>query len=286
MRTMELGKNRLYVVARRALLDALDALIEQRDAVILVGAQAVYLRSGTADLQVALYTKDADLGIDPTRLSADPHLEKAMADAGFTLSLDRADGQPGTWLREMRSGGATITVPVDLLVPEAFGGGGRRGARIAPHDRRAARKVPGLEPVLLDNEPMRIESLEPDGDPRSTIVKVAGVAALLVAKAYKIKDRLADPKPDRLGEKDATDVLRLMLTSDIEAVVAVFRRLLADPEIGPVTKTGLGYLDEQFGRPRGRGVLMAQRNLEGVRRADLVAGVAVGYVRQVLTAIG
>jgi hypothetical protein len=111
---MEFGKNQLYVVARRALLDALDALIEQRDAVILVGAQAVYLRSGTADLQVALYTKDADLGIDPTRLSANPHLEKAMVDAGFTLSLDRADGQPGTWLRDMRSGDGTITVPVDL----------------------------------------------------------------------------------------------------------------------------------------------------------------------------
>jgi hypothetical protein len=32
----------LYVVARAALPDALDAIGEQRDAVVLVGAQAIY----------------------------------------------------------------------------------------------------------------------------------------------------------------------------------------------------------------------------------------------------
>ena len=36
---------RLNVVARRVLLDAITALREQRDAVIVVGAQAVYLRT-------------------------------------------------------------------------------------------------------------------------------------------------------------------------------------------------------------------------------------------------
>ncbi len=33
----------LYVAARRVLLDALDALAGQREALILVGAQAVYI---------------------------------------------------------------------------------------------------------------------------------------------------------------------------------------------------------------------------------------------------
>lgn len=36
----------LYVRARRVLLDALDALGDQRRAVVLVGAQAVYFRVG------------------------------------------------------------------------------------------------------------------------------------------------------------------------------------------------------------------------------------------------
>ena len=43
----------LYVIARRVLLDALDALGGHRDAVVLVGAQAIYLRVGEADLAVA-----------------------------------------------------------------------------------------------------------------------------------------------------------------------------------------------------------------------------------------
>jgi hypothetical protein len=38
----------LLVKARSALLDALEALNEQRNAVVVVGAQAIYLRSGQA----------------------------------------------------------------------------------------------------------------------------------------------------------------------------------------------------------------------------------------------
>ena len=47
--------------ARLVLLDALEALGEQRDAMILVGAQAVYLRTGDVSLAVSEYTRDADL---------------------------------------------------------------------------------------------------------------------------------------------------------------------------------------------------------------------------------
>jgi hypothetical protein len=36
----------LYVAARRVLLDALDALVNHRDATVLAGAQAVYVRTG------------------------------------------------------------------------------------------------------------------------------------------------------------------------------------------------------------------------------------------------
>jgi hypothetical protein len=42
-----------YVVARGVLLDALEALGEQRDAVVVVGAQAVYQHNGAIDLAVA-----------------------------------------------------------------------------------------------------------------------------------------------------------------------------------------------------------------------------------------
>jgi hypothetical protein len=42
----------IYIVARAALLDALDALADQRGAVILVGAQAIYLHTGDADIAI------------------------------------------------------------------------------------------------------------------------------------------------------------------------------------------------------------------------------------------
>ncbi len=46
----------LYVAARSVLLDALEALGHQRDAIVLVGAQAIYLHTGAIEFEVAEYT--------------------------------------------------------------------------------------------------------------------------------------------------------------------------------------------------------------------------------------
>lgn len=54
-------------MARRVLLDALDALGSHREALVLVGAHAVYLRVDEADLAVAPFTTDGDLAIEPAR---------------------------------------------------------------------------------------------------------------------------------------------------------------------------------------------------------------------------
>lgn len=67
-----------YVTARSTLLDALQALGDQRVAVVLVGAQAVYLRTGEAAVAVPPYTTDADIAIDPAALVASPTLVNAM----------------------------------------------------------------------------------------------------------------------------------------------------------------------------------------------------------------
>jgi hypothetical protein len=76
-----------YVAARRPLLDALEGLGSQREAVILVGAQAIYLHTGEDDgLAVAPFTTDADLSLDPDRLRPDPRLEQAMA--AFKADVD------------------------------------------------------------------------------------------------------------------------------------------------------------------------------------------------------
>lgn len=75
----------LYVAARKVLLDALLALAAHSGAVILRGAQAVYLHAGEADLAVAPYTADGDLTLDPSLLHDAPLLEVAMRRANFDL---------------------------------------------------------------------------------------------------------------------------------------------------------------------------------------------------------
>lgn len=42
------GNTELLIAARRALLDALDALAAHRQSVIVIGAQAIYLHTGAA----------------------------------------------------------------------------------------------------------------------------------------------------------------------------------------------------------------------------------------------
>src|SRR5690242_4518075 len=83
----------IYVAARGVLLDALAALAPQTDAVVVVGAQAVYIRTGSGDIPVALYTKDADLALNPSQLDDDPHVDQLMLQAGFVLQ----GAQPGAW---------------------------------------------------------------------------------------------------------------------------------------------------------------------------------------------
>lgn len=74
----------ITIDGRRALLDALVALRAHRDALILVGAQAIYLYTGDYDVAIVTVTRDSDLVVDPHRLVPDPLLQDAMTSAGFT----------------------------------------------------------------------------------------------------------------------------------------------------------------------------------------------------------
>ena len=121
----------LYVRARTALLDAADALTEQFDAVVLVGAQAIYLHTGDADFAVAEYTTDADFCVAPADLRDTPLLAELLETHGFLLRE-----HPGAWI-------SPDGIPVDLMVPEALAGAGSRGARLGPHGNKAAGEPQG-----------------------------------------------------------------------------------------------------------------------------------------------
>lgn len=258
----------LYVLARNVLLDALDALGTHRDAVVLVGAQAVYLRVGEADLAVAPFTTDGDLAIDPARLGEIPPLEKALIAAGF---YPKTKDSVGIWLAKRATmANPGIDVAVDLLVPASVSPTGRRSARaarLAGHDPRVARVVEGLDGALVDCDTMAIAALDAS-DKRRFEVRVAGPAALLVAKAHKINDRQGTA---RLSDKDALDVLRLLRGTDTNELASRYERLLADQRSAEAAQAGLKLIREQFGGRSGAGVEMVIRAAGPLADADELA---------------
>lgn len=222
-------------MARTALLDALGALQEHLDAVILVGAQAVYQHTGSATVALAEFTTDGDLAIDPDLLGSDPLVENAMIAAGFTA--DPRESALGTWFAENG-------VPVDLMVPAAVAGAGRRSVTVPPHSRRSMRRTRGLEAALIDNSQRTLTALDRTSDPRAFVVSVAGPAALIVAKLHKLNDRIDNPT--RLDNKDAHDIYRMLVAIETEPLTRSFATLLNAPVSEQVTREAVRLLEVLF----------------------------------------
>lgn len=252
----------LYVLARRVLLDALEALGEHRDAVVVVGAQAIYLQVGEVDIAIAPFTTDADLAIDPAVLSSSPPLEQALAAAGFS---PRSSDSVGAWVTHRTTSGRTsIAVAVDLLVPDSVSPGtGRRAARLKGHDHRAARIVRGLDGALVDADVFRLTALD-TADTRSIEVRVAGPAALLVAKLHKIDERQSGA---RSIDKDALDVLRILRGTSTAGLAARYRKLVSDERARESAVAAVEMLRRHFGSRRGTGIAMLLRAFESLADA-------------------
>ncbi|MGJ6979882.1 GSU2403 family nucleotidyltransferase fold protein [Aestuariimicrobium soli] len=223
-------------LARMGLLDALEALERHLGALVVIGAQAVYLHTGATQIALAEFTTDGDIAVDPSLLSSDPLMEGAMTAAGFTP--DPRGSAVGSWI-------SPRGVPVDLMVPEALAGSGRRGVRVPPHSRRSMRRARGIEASMVDNSPMVIGSLEPSRDGRAFEVSVAGPAALLVAKLHKLHDRV--DSPSRRDNKDAHDVYRLLQAIETPTLAASLESLLHTHVSEAVTREALVHLRQLFG---------------------------------------
>jgi hypothetical protein len=269
-----------YVAARRVLLDALEALGPQRAAVVLAGAQAIYLRTGPAGLAISEHTTDGDLALDPETLVEAPTLGELMEAAGFKLAELQGAAEPGIWQKSARIGDAEVLIPVDLIVPTGVApAGGTRGARLGAHGKRAARKAVGLEAALVDNDLMRIAALEAD-DRRTVRLRVAGTAALLVAKTHKLDDRIEGGRPDRLDDKDAADVVRLMQRSRPREVGGKLTELLAHPGAGPPTELAIERFQILFGGRAGTGIAMAARALRRAMPEERVRAICLAYAEE------
>lgn len=259
----------LMVQIRTALLDALEALSEQRDAVIVIGAQAVYLRTKAAHIALAESTKDSDLALDPRVLSADPRIDQALHEAHFRLDPEKK--QPGAWL-------SARGYPVDLMVPAALSGRSGKSARsvrLPPHDDQSARRARGLEAAVVDNTMMLVVALDP-ADGREILAKVAGPSALIIAKLHKISERLAHPQ--RLMDKDAHDLYRILLSYSAEELAASWMKLLEDPVSAEVAQEAQDLLNELFAAgPYAQGSAMAGRAEFGIGEPETVS-LATSYL--------
>lgn len=261
--------------ARGALLDALEALRDHLRAVIVIGAQAIYLHTGGAAVALAEATKDSDLALDKRVLANEPLLEDALRAANFIPNPET--NQPGAWV-------TARGIPVDLMVPEALAGtGGRRAARIPPHAKHVARRAAGLEATVVDYTPMQIEALDPS-DTRVMRANVAGPAALLIAKLHKVGERTE--MPGRLNDKDAHDIYRLLVATSTADMAAAIKRLYVDQLAGHATQQALGYLGDLFAAgPEAVGSIMAGRAEEGVGDPAVVAASVAVLSKDLVEAI-
>jgi Nucleotidyltransferase len=227
-----------YIEARRTLLDALDALAAHRDSLVLIGAQAVYLHTGSTGLSVPPMTTDADLALNTDLLADDPEIATLLREAGFENKQ-----QPGHW--ENPQG-----IALDLMVAPHQSNrqsATARAADLGPHSKTVARIGPGLAPALTDNNLQVIRALDPS-DSRVFEVRVAGPAALLVAKTIKIGDRLDDASRGdlkRIVDKDALDVLRLLQARSTAELRAGLARHKANTPAHADVVRGLRILSER-----------------------------------------
>jgi hypothetical protein len=189
---------------------------------------------------------------------------------GFELQQD-----PGKWK-------TSDGIQVDLLVPEALAGPGRRAARLPGHGKKVSRRAKGIEGALVDAAPRPISALH-SGDGRVFVVSIAGPAALFIAKVHKIAERV--DQPDRLVEKDALDVLRLLRAVALDDLIGGMHTLLDSDLAGDVTHEALDLADDLLRQPDHAGPQMAARAAGGLEDPDVIAASLAALYTDLATAL-
>jgi hypothetical protein len=235
--------------SRRLLVHTIKALKEFKEAVTVIGAHAVHIwveqAWGPTGMEA---TRDGDIVLNPVFVAADPKLIDVMAGVGITPALEDRPGIYGFADEADMEWRQRTTV--DLIVPEAYAGPGRRAARILGQ-RHATSRAVGLELALWDRTLAALTTLD---DPTESVeAYVAGPAALLTAKVHKVHkvhERLADAqtRPARLKAKDSGDVALLMMVSDPAQVAQVMVEAVVEhPEISDVVTKAAMWLTELYG---------------------------------------
>lgn len=112
-------------------------------------------------------------------------------------------------------------------------------------------------------------------------MKVAGSAALLVAKLHKLGERAS--QPHRLVDKDAHDIYRLLVATETAALARRLNALMVDEIAGATTGTAVDYLRELFSGPTALGPTMVGR-AEELAGDPAVATASAAFLAQDLRA--
>jgi hypothetical protein len=241
------------ITSRRALIDVITGLADQREALTVLGGHAVIeVTQGIPALPPDDTTRDGDLGVTPQLLSDNPNLSTRMTGLGYETARTE---RPGVWSpASQRDRDIHDRDSVDLIAPMSLARGDLttkrsiRAARVGAHGKHAVSSAHGTELSVVDRQWRKLRSF--DGGP-TVDAYVAGPSALLCAKAYKIHDRL-DPSElrrnaDRLRPKDFADLYRLLLVITPTEAAEIFAQGIADPKISDAVALGRDYLVKILG---------------------------------------
>lgn len=226
-----------YVQARAVLLDALDGLGPHRDAVILVGAQAVYAHTGDADFVTAPTTTDADwlgaggIAVDlmapealcgKGRRSAGlphPHNDKTTARKTFGLEPAVADNEIQVIEAfdgdDIRSHGIKVAGPAALLVSKVVKIAERREQpnRLKPKDGLDVLRL--LRAVDTTRLARRLAQLSTDKLAGSVVEQAVKELRVLAAGPDDLLPALAAEAEAGFGDPDEIKMSMTTLVDDL-----------------------------------------------------------------------
>jgi len=208
-----------YAISRETLIDAIEALKRlSSEGFVLVGAQAVYLRSPEIELPIPPFTLDGDVVVDPRKIRRPRAILESLETAGFTLR-----GHNGLYHRKNAPLDQLRATEIDVFVPARFDSEWEMDG-FSARDASAVMSQEGLELALVDHSPMLMEAV---GESRlPLLVEVAGIGALVVAKAWKLGERYGRGHEEFSSvAKDVLDIYRLLKASEKERVSAALRSI-------------------------------------------------------------
>ncbi len=235
------------------------------DEIVVVGGVVPSLLIDQARAQERhVGTTDLDLAFALTILDDERYrdLAQRFRDAGFAPAT-KADGKTArqTWQLDGKLGRITV----DFLIPRSSKADPRRLLQDLEKDFAAIR-TRGLEVAFLDRVPADLEGVTIEGDHAARTIHVAGVAAMLVLKAFAFANRGA--------EKDAYDLFYLVRETGAEQVATTLARYTIHADVGEDVRAALEILKRDFTDPDGVGAGSVARFLGDDANEEVRADVA------------